>query len=47
MQNSEKRVALLTGANKGIGSEIARQPAVKEITVLIVARDQDRGLKDQ
>jgi len=47
MQNSEKRVALVTGANKGIGSEITRQLAAKEITVLIGARDQDRGLKAQ
>lgn len=38
-----KRVALVTGANKGIGLEIARQLAGKGITVLVGARDQAKA----
>jgi NAD(P)-dependent dehydrogenase (short-subunit alcohol dehydrogenase family) len=39
----ENKVALITGANKGIGLEIARQLGVQGITVLIGARDEKRG----
>jgi NAD(P)-dependent dehydrogenase (short-subunit alcohol dehydrogenase family) len=35
-------VALITGANKGIGREIARQLAERGLTVLIGARDETR-----
>ncbi|HEX8404359.1 MAG TPA: SDR family oxidoreductase [Duganella sp.] len=43
MEKSHKRVALVTGANKGIGLEIARQLAREQITVLVGARDRQRG----
>lgn len=38
-----KRVALVTGANKGIGLAIARALAVEGMQVWIGARDPDRG----
>src|SRR5262245_33501282 len=35
--------ALITGANKGIGLETARQLGERGLTVLVGARDADRG----
>jgi NAD(P)-dependent dehydrogenase (short-subunit alcohol dehydrogenase family) len=38
-------IALVTGANKGIGREISRQLAAKGVFVLMGARDRERGEK--
>jgi len=37
-------IALITGANKGIGLETARQLGARGVTVLAGARNEDRGL---
>ncbi len=39
----EGKIALITGANKGIGLEIARQLGTQGITVLLGVRDENRG----
>jgi NAD(P)-dependent dehydrogenase (short-subunit alcohol dehydrogenase family) len=38
-----KRIALITGANKGIGFETARQLGQQQITILLGARDAAKG----
>ncbi len=40
-----KKIALVTGANKGIGLEICRQLAAKDFHVLLGSRDEARGRK--
>lgn len=40
---NEQKIALVTGGNKGIGFEICRQLGKLGITILLGARDEDRG----
>lgn len=40
-----KKIALVTGANKGLGFETARQLGQKGITVLMASRDTAKGAK--
>jgi NAD(P)-dependent dehydrogenase (short-subunit alcohol dehydrogenase family) len=42
---SEKKVALVTGANRGIGFETARQLGQKNVTVVLGARDIESARK--
>jgi NAD(P)-dependent dehydrogenase (short-subunit alcohol dehydrogenase family) len=39
----ENRVALVSGGNRGIGREICRQLAAKGYTVVLGARDEEKG----
>jgi NAD(P)-dependent dehydrogenase (short-subunit alcohol dehydrogenase family) len=43
--NSSERIALITGANRGIGLETARQLAGRGFHVIIAARSQSKGQK--
>lgn len=40
---SEQKIALITGANKGLGFETARQLGQQNVKVLVGARDETRG----
>ena len=40
-----QRVAVVTGANRGIGQEIVRQLARQGLTVILTSRDEKKGLK--
>lgn len=39
----DKQVALVTGANQGIGLQIAKDLAARDFTVLVGSRDMERG----
>jgi NAD(P)-dependent dehydrogenase (short-subunit alcohol dehydrogenase family) len=43
MEEHINKIALITGANKGIGLDIARQLGAKGVTVIVGARDAGRG----
>jgi NAD(P)-dependent dehydrogenase (short-subunit alcohol dehydrogenase family) len=43
MASIDKRVAVVTGGNKGIGFEICRQLAKRGLRVVLTSRDVDRG----
>jgi len=40
---NEKKIALITGANKGIGFETARQLGQQGVKILLGARDREKG----
>lgn len=42
---TQKKIALITGANRGIGFETARQLGAQGIKVLVGARDEAKGLE--
>src|ERR1700724_3772470 len=42
-ENHKGKIALITGANKGIGYELARQLGKAGVTVLIAARNAELG----
>jgi len=42
---TEETVAVVTGGNKGIGFDIVRKLAQEGLTVVLAARDEERGLK--
>jgi (+)-neomenthol dehydrogenase len=45
MSEATQRLAVVTGANKGIGLEIVKQLASNGIKVVLTARDEKRGLE--
>jgi NAD(P)-dependent dehydrogenase (short-subunit alcohol dehydrogenase family) len=40
-----QRVAVVTGANRGIGQEVVRQLAHQGLTIILTSRDEKKGLK--
>jgi (+)-neomenthol dehydrogenase len=37
------RLAVVTGGNKGVGLQVCRQLALQGVTVILTARDEERG----
>jgi NAD(P)-dependent dehydrogenase (short-subunit alcohol dehydrogenase family) len=40
---ADRKIALITGANKGLGFEMARQLGHEDVTVVVTARDPEKG----
>jgi NAD(P)-dependent dehydrogenase (short-subunit alcohol dehydrogenase family) len=47
MATMDKRLAVVTGSNKGIGLEVSRQLARKGLRVVLTSRDEAKGRKAQ
>lgn len=47
MATMDKRLAVVTGANKGIGFEVCRQLARNGLRVVLSSRDEDKGREAQ
>jgi NAD(P)-dependent dehydrogenase (short-subunit alcohol dehydrogenase family) len=47
MSNAPNRVAVVTGANRGIGLEVARELARAGLTVVLTCRDEVKGTEAQ
>jgi len=49
MINLEKKIALITGASRGIGEEIARRLAKEKVNLALIARDENKlkKIKDE
>ena len=45
--NKDKQIALITGASSGIGAEIAKQLAKKNVHTIITARSASRLMKTE
>ncbi len=43
VEENSKKIALVTGANRGLGLEVCRQLAQQGITVILTARDRQKG----
>jgi len=43
MENQHKRIALVTGANQGVGLQVAKELVANGVTVLVGSRDFGRG----
>ena len=43
MNNKERKIALVTGGNRGLGYETCRQLAQLGLTVILGARDMTKG----